>query len=118
MICGTDNGHVVTLDTDMSVSADITPHVKLVMTPQSPIVPGGLFVAGTNLTENTSYVLSHPSGSVEKMTLQALPALTDWVCAQLPGQESSCTNIIAGDFVGASSFVSEVIALNRKLLPP
>ncbi|XP_021516058.1 PI-PLC X domain-containing protein 1 isoform X2 [Meriones unguiculatus] len=80
--------------------------------------PGGLFVAGTNLTENPSYVLSHPSRSVEKMTLQALPALTDWVCAQLPGQESYCTNIIAGDFVGASSFVSDVIALNRKLLPP
>ncbi|XP_021089697.1 PI-PLC X domain-containing protein 1 isoform X2 [Mesocricetus auratus] len=78
--------------------------------------PGGLFVAGINLTENVEYVLAHPSGSLEKMTLPNLPSLSAWVREQRPGPGSRCTNIIAGDFVGADTFVSDVIGLNLKLL--
>lgn len=78
--------------------------------------PGGLFVAGINLTENLPYVLAHPSESLEKMTTANLPCLRAWVREQCPGPGSRCTNIIAGDFVGDDSFVSDVIALNRKLL--
>ncbi|XP_073885627.1 PI-PLC X domain-containing protein 1-like isoform X3 [Macaca fascicularis] len=78
--------------------------------------PGGLFVAGTNLTENLQYVLAHPSESLEKMTLPNLPRLSAWVREQHPGPGSRCTNVIAGDFIGADSFVGDVIALNQKLL--
>ncbi|XP_054532936.1 PI-PLC X domain-containing protein 1 isoform X2 [Pan troglodytes] len=78
--------------------------------------PGGLFVAGINLTENLQYVLAHPSESLEKMTLPNLPRLSAWVREQCPGPGSRCTNIIAGDFIGADGFVSDVIALNQKLL--
>ncbi|XP_011812378.1 PREDICTED: PI-PLC X domain-containing protein 1 [Colobus angolensis palliatus] len=78
--------------------------------------PGGLFVAGTNLTENLQYVLAHPSESLEKMTLPNLPRLSAWVREQRPGPGSRCTNVIAGDFIGADSFVGDVIALNQKLL--
>lgn len=42
--------------------------------------------------------------------------LCAWVRAQCPGSAAGCTNIIAGDFIGASGFVSDVIGLNRKLL--
>ncbi|XP_027280547.1 PI-PLC X domain-containing protein 1 isoform X2 [Cricetulus griseus] len=80
--------------------------------------PGGLFVAGINLTENVEYVLAHPSGSLERMTLPNLPSLSAWVREQRPGPGSHCTNIIAGDFVGADTFVSDVIRLNLKLLWP
>uniref|UniRef100_A0A2K5HP00 Phosphatidylinositol-specific phospholipase C X domain-containing protein n=1 Tax=Colobus angolensis palliatus TaxID=336983 RepID=A0A2K5HP00_COLAP len=76
----------------------------------------GLFVAGTNLTENLQYVLAHPSESLEKMTLPNLPRLSAWVREQRPGPGSRCTNVIAGDFIGADSFVGDVIALNQKLL--
>uniref|UniRef100_A0A8C3YE71 Phosphatidylinositol specific phospholipase C X domain containing 1 n=1 Tax=Catagonus wagneri TaxID=51154 RepID=A0A8C3YE71_9CETA len=79
-------------------------------------VPGGLFVAGINLTENLEYVLGHLAGSLERMTLPSLPYLDAWVRAQCPGPGARCTNIIAGDFIGADTFVSDVIRLNEKLL--
>lgn len=78
--------------------------------------PGGLFVAGINLTESLQFVLAHPSLSLEKLTLPNLPYLSAWVRAQRPGPGPRCTNIIAGDFVGAGSFVGDVIRLNDKLL--
>lgn len=78
-------------------------------------VPGGLFVAGINLTENLEYVLGHLAGSLERMTLPSLPYLDAWVRAQCPGSGVRCTNIIAGDFIGADTFVSDVIRLNEKL---
>lgn len=78
--------------------------------------PGGLFVAGTNLTESPGYVLAHPTQSLQKLTLPALPSLSAWVREQSPGPGPGCTNIIAGDFVGADTFVTDVIGLNRKLL--
>ncbi|XP_070640131.1 PI-PLC X domain-containing protein 1 [Bos indicus] len=78
--------------------------------------PGGLFVAGINLTENLEFILVHPAWSLEKLTLSGLPYLCAWVRAQCPGSAAGCTNIIAGDFIGASGFVSDVIGLNQKLL--
>uniref|UniRef100_G1TWE3 Phosphatidylinositol specific phospholipase C X domain containing 1 n=1 Tax=Oryctolagus cuniculus TaxID=9986 RepID=G1TWE3_RABIT len=78
--------------------------------------PGGLFAAGVNLTGHLTYVLAHLSRSLSQVTLAGLPMLTAWVREQCPGSGSRCTNIIAGDFVGAGSFVCDVIALNWKLL--
>ncbi|XP_064133922.1 PI-PLC X domain-containing protein 1-like isoform X2 [Loxodonta africana] len=78
--------------------------------------PDKLFVAGINLTENLGYVLVHPSQSLKTMTLPSLPYLGAWVREQCPGPSSCCTNIIAGDFIGADDFVSNVIRLNDKLL--
>jgi hypothetical protein len=78
----------------------------------------GLFVAGINITENLCYILLHPVDSLEEMTRRSLPLMTEWVCAQQPGQSPQCTNIIAGDFVDADGFVSKVISLNCKLLSP
>ncbi|KAM6149235.1 PI-PLC X domain-containing protein 1-like [Rhynchocyon petersi] len=78
--------------------------------------PDALFVAGTNLTENLAYVLVHPSESLKTLTLPNLPLLDAWVQEQCPGAGSHCTNIIAGDFIGAGGFVSDVIRLNDKLL--
>uniref|UniRef100_A0A8C7BB95 Phosphatidylinositol specific phospholipase C X domain containing 1 n=1 Tax=Neovison vison TaxID=452646 RepID=A0A8C7BB95_NEOVI len=78
--------------------------------------PGGLFVAGINLTENLAYVLGHPTESLRKMTLPSLPCLRAWVREQSPGPGAQCTNIIAGDFIGADAFVGDVIRLNEKLL--
>ncbi|XP_040319007.1 PI-PLC X domain-containing protein 1 [Herpailurus yagouaroundi] len=78
--------------------------------------PGGLFVAGINLTENLTYILAHLSESLEKMTLPNLPYLRAWVREQCPGPGMRCTNIIAGDFIGVDTFVSDVIRLNDKLL--
>lgn len=78
--------------------------------------PAGLFVAGINLTENLEYVLVHPSKSLEKMTLPNLPYLCSWIREQQPGPGGGCTNIIAGDFIGADTFVNDVIRLNDKLL--
>ncbi|XP_063127048.1 PI-PLC X domain-containing protein 1 isoform X1 [Rattus norvegicus] len=80
--------------------------------------PGGLFVAGINVTENLCYVLLHPGDSLEEMTRRSVPLTTQWVRAQQPGQRPHCTNIIAGDFVGADGFVSDVISLNQKLVSP
>ena len=80
------------------------------------LVPGGLFVAGIDLTENLEFILVHPAWSLEKLTLSGLPYLCAWVRAQCPGSAAGCTNIIAGDFIGASGFVSDVIGLNQKLL--
>ncbi|XP_045059190.2 PI-PLC X domain-containing protein 1-like isoform X1 [Desmodus rotundus] len=78
--------------------------------------PDGVFVAGINLTENLQYILAHPSQSLRKMTLRGLPRLGAWVREQCPGPGPRCTNIIAGDFIGADTFVSDVIRLNEKLL--
>ncbi|XP_006876321.1 PREDICTED: PI-PLC X domain-containing protein 1 [Chrysochloris asiatica] len=78
--------------------------------------PDGLFVAGINLTENLGYVLVHPSKSLKTMTLPNLPYLAAWVREQCPGPGSRCTNIIAGDFIGADHFAGDVIRLNDKLL--
>ncbi|XP_052024431.1 PI-PLC X domain-containing protein 1 isoform X2 [Apodemus sylvaticus] len=80
--------------------------------------PDGLFVAGINITENLCYILLHPVDSLEETTRRSLPLMTKWVHAQQPGQSPHCTNIIAGDFVGADGFVTEVISLNHKLLSP
>uniref|UniRef100_A0A8C9J167 PI-PLC X domain-containing protein 1 n=1 Tax=Panthera tigris altaica TaxID=74533 RepID=A0A8C9J167_PANTA len=92
-----------------------SPTTHLVFLPLLP-VPGGLFVAGINLTENLTYILAHPSESLEKMTLPNLPYLRAWVREQCPGPGVRCTNIIAGDFIGTDTFVSDVIRLNDKLL--
>ncbi|KAL2769057.1 PI-PLC X domain-containing protein 1 isoform 1, partial [Daubentonia madagascariensis] len=78
--------------------------------------PGGLFVAGINLTENLEYILAHLCQSLKDMTLPNLPCLRAWVREQCPGPGPRCTNIIAGDFIGADGFVSDVIGLNQKLL--
>ncbi|XP_037680588.1 PI-PLC X domain-containing protein 1 [Choloepus didactylus] len=78
--------------------------------------PDGLFVAGINLTESLEYVLVHPAASLQKLTLSNLPRLSAWVREQRPGPARGCTNIIAADFVGADSFVGDVIGLNDKLL--
>uniref|UniRef100_A0A8C0JIZ5 Phosphatidylinositol specific phospholipase C X domain containing 1 n=1 Tax=Canis lupus dingo TaxID=286419 RepID=A0A8C0JIZ5_CANLU len=56
--------------------------------------PGGLFVAGINLTENLAYVLGHPSESLRKMTLPSLPCLRAWVREQCPGPGARCTNLL------------------------
>ncbi|XP_054441018.1 PI-PLC X domain-containing protein 1 [Pteronotus mesoamericanus] len=78
--------------------------------------PGGVFVAGINLTENLQYILAHPGQSLRKLTLPNLPRLTAWVREQSPGPGPRCVNVIAGDFIGSDSFVSDVIRLNEKLL--
>lgn len=78
--------------------------------------PDGLFVAGINLTENLQYILAHPAASLRSVTLGGRAALGAWVREQRPGPGRRCTNVIAGDFVGAGSFVGDVIALNDKLL--
>ncbi|KAK2499261.1 hypothetical protein MC885_013235 [Smutsia gigantea] len=79
--------------------------------------PGGLLVAGINLTEHLAYILLHPSESLKMMTLPNLPYLSRWVQEQCPGPGVQCTNIIAGDFIGTDAFTSHVIWLNEKLLP-
>lgn len=73
-------------------------------------------MAGINLTENLQYILAHPSQSLQGMTLPNLPYLSAWVREQTPGPGTRCTNIIAGDFIGADTFVNDVIRLNEKLL--
>ncbi|XP_044142144.1 PI-PLC X domain-containing protein 1 [Bufo gargarizans] len=78
--------------------------------------PDGFFVAGLNLTENSSYILKHPFGSLKKMTLPKLPFLHKWVEKQHPGVRRDATNIIAEDLIGSEDFVSAVIKLNMKLL--
>ncbi|XP_040192221.1 PI-PLC X domain-containing protein 1 isoform X1 [Rana temporaria] len=78
--------------------------------------PGEFFVAGLNLTENTSYVLKHPLGSMKKLTLPKLPFLNSWVQKQHPGVSKDATNIMAEDLIGSGQFISDVIDLNHKLL--
>ncbi|KAK2506793.1 hypothetical protein MC885_011941 [Smutsia gigantea] len=75
--------------------------------------PGGLLVAGINLTEHLAYILLHLSESLKTTTLPSLPYLSRWVQEQCPGPGVQCTNIIAGDFIGTDAF----IRLNEKLLP-
>ncbi|KAM4701491.1 PI-PLC X domain-containing protein 1 [Discoglossus pictus] len=79
--------------------------------------PAGFFVAGLNLTENWSYILKHPFGSMKKLTMPKLPFLCQWVEKQNPGPQKDAVNIIAEDLIGSSDFVSAVINLNRTLLP-
>nr|XP_044994854.1 PI-PLC X domain-containing protein 1 [Jaculus jaculus] len=80
--------------------------------------PGGLFVAGTNLTAGPRHALSRPWASLRAATEAGRPALTTWVREQRPGPHPACTNVIAADFVGAGdALVGDIIALNRKLLP-
>ncbi|XP_073397544.1 PI-PLC X domain-containing protein 1 isoform X2 [Dendrobates tinctorius] len=78
--------------------------------------PDGFFVAGLNLTENWSYILKHPFGSMKSMTLPKLPILYKWVQKQHPGGRDGDTNIIAEDLIGSDDFVSAVINLNKTLL--
>ncbi|KAM3934245.1 PI-PLC X domain-containing protein 1 isoform 2-T2 [Leptodactylus fuscus] len=78
--------------------------------------PDGFFVAGLNLTENLSYILKHPFGSIKRLTLPELPYLCKWVQKQHPGVSKDATNIIAEDLIGSDDFVSAVIKLNMKLL--
>ncbi|XP_075708679.1 PI-PLC X domain-containing protein 1 [Rhinoderma darwinii] len=78
--------------------------------------PDGFFVAGLNLTENVSYILKHPFGSMRRLTLPKLPFLYKWVKRQHPGVRRDATNIIAEDLIGSDHFVSAVINLNMKLL--
>lgn len=73
-------------------------------------------MAGVNLTENLEYVLAHPAQSLRKLTLPHLPYLSAWVREQSPGAATRCTNIIAGDFIGADTLVHDVVRLNEKLL--
>ncbi|NXF35714.1 PLCX1 protein, partial [Nyctibius bracteatus] len=73
------------------------------------------FVAGINLTENLRYILTHPFGSLKKMTIQSLPCLKIWIKQQYPGPKKECINIIAGDFIGNDDFVKDVIELNTKI---
>lgn len=73
-------------------------------------------MAGINLTENLEYILAHPAASLRKVTVPSLPCLSAWVRQQSPGCGPRCVNIIAGDFVDAGTFVSDVIRLNEKLL--
>ncbi|XP_053313486.1 PI-PLC X domain-containing protein 1 [Spea bombifrons] len=77
--------------------------------------PAGFFTAGLNLTENAFYILSHPLGSMRKMTIPKLPLLYKWVQRQHPGKQKDAINIIAEDLIGLDGFVSAVINLNRKL---
>ncbi|KAL8190192.1 UNVERIFIED_CONTAM: hypothetical protein K2H54_042994 [Gekko kuhli] len=79
--------------------------------------PGGLFVAGINLTGDLPYILPRLHYSIKKMTLRALPFLNRWIKKQRPGAEKDCINIIAGDFIERSNFVRNVISLNEKLIP-
>ncbi|KAK2507203.1 hypothetical protein MC885_009321 [Smutsia gigantea] len=79
--------------------------------------PGGLFVAGINLTKNLAYILLRLSESLKTMMLPSLPYLSRWVQEQCPGLGTQCTNIIAGNFIGTDAFTSDVIQLNEKLLP-
>uniref|UniRef100_A0A8C6EIZ6 Phosphatidylinositol specific phospholipase C X domain containing 1 n=1 Tax=Microcebus murinus TaxID=30608 RepID=A0A8C6EIZ6_MICMU len=78
--------------------------------------PGGGGGGGINLTESLAYILAHPSQSLRGLTLPGLPRLCAWVREQRPGPGPRCTCVIAGDFVGAGTFVGDVVGLNRKLL--
>ncbi|XP_048350258.1 PI-PLC X domain-containing protein 1 [Sphaerodactylus townsendi] len=79
--------------------------------------PGGLFVAGINLTGDLGYILAHLHYSIKKMTLHALPCLNRWIKKQQPGAGKECINIIAGDFIERNNFVKNVISLNENLIP-
>ena len=72
------------------------------------LVPGRLWVASINLTENLEFVRIHPAWSLEKLTQWGLPYLCAWVWGR--------TNTFAGNFIWAEWFVGDVIGLNWKLL--
>ena len=49
------------------------------------LVPGRLWVASINLTENLEFVRVHPAWSLEKLTQWGLPYLCTWVRDLCPG---------------------------------
>ena len=69
------------------------------------LVPGSLFVAGINLTENLEFVHIHLAWSVEKLAQWGLPYLCAWVQGQRPESAAGCTNTIAGHLIWAHGFV-------------
>ncbi|XP_056132495.1 PI-PLC X domain-containing protein 1 [Lampris incognitus] len=79
--------------------------------------PEGFFVSGLNLTADRYYITLHPKQSLSTLTLKNWEYLRKWLEEQMPGANSNCLNIIAGDFVGPIPFCSLVIALNQKLIP-
>ncbi|XP_031414986.1 PI-PLC X domain-containing protein 1-like [Clupea harengus] len=72
------------------------------------------FVAGLNLTENNSFLMTHLFSTMKSMTLAAFPELLEWVKRQRCGQGKTCINIIAADFVGVNQFAQLVIEINLK----
>ncbi|KAL1023416.1 hypothetical protein UPYG_G00040570 [Umbra pygmaea] len=78
--------------------------------------PGGFFVTGINLTVDLRYICSHPTESLKDVVMFSNPALQSWVRAQVPGSHTSSLNIVAGDFVSESDFITTVITLNEHLL--
>lgn len=80
------------------------------------LVPGRLWVASINLTENLEFVRVHPAWSLEKLTQWGLPYLCAWVWGQCLGSATGRTNTVAGNFIWAQRFVGDVIGLNLKLL--
>lgn len=81
-------------------------------------LPGtdGFFVAGLNLTADRCFITSHLKESLRSLSLANWVEVREWLGVQRPGQERSCLNIIAGDFVGLIPFCSQIIALNEKLI--
>ncbi|KAF4008460.1 hypothetical protein G4228_020200 [Cervus hanglu yarkandensis] len=82
------------------------------------LVPGRLFMAGINLTENLHFVLIHPAWSLAPLPLRMGAGPVPGVSArgQRPGSAASYINTIAGDFICAVGFDGNVIRLNQKLL--
>ncbi|XP_063057609.1 PI-PLC X domain-containing protein 1 [Engraulis encrasicolus] len=78
--------------------------------------PDGFFVAGLNLTADRCFITSHLKESLRSLSLANWVEVREWLGVQRPGQERSCLNIIAGDFVGLIPFCSQIIALNEKLI--
>ncbi|XP_062302989.1 PI-PLC X domain-containing protein 1-like [Osmerus eperlanus] len=78
--------------------------------------PAEFFASGLNLTEDSSYVVHHPCETMRRMTMKAVSLLLGWVEVQRPGPQSTCLNIVCGDFVDLNEFPAVVIALNDKLL--
>lgn len=79
-------------------------------------VSGGFFVTGINLTEDLKYICTHPTESLKDLVISTYPVLLGWVKEQMPGSKVDSLNIIAGDFITESHFVTTVIRLNEKLL--
>ena len=80
------------------------------------LVPGRLWVASINLTENLEFVRVHPNWSLEKLIQRGLPYLCAWVRGQCPGSATGRTNTVTGDFIWADGFVGDIIGLSWKLL--
>lgn len=78
--------------------------------------PEKFFVSGLNLTEDLTFVVTHPLLNLRRLTLRGLPPLLDWTNQQQPGSFTAGVNIVCSDFVGLSHFCAIVIELNFKLL--